>query len=231
MTIELVAKHLVSKGIGRLFVANRDISRAQALAGEFGGYALPLSELDGTLEEADILISSTASPDIIVTKEQMVKAVKARKRRPIFAVDIAVPRDLDPRISTLNDVYLYTIDDLDKVILEGQSSREAAVGDAKRILDDETSRYLEIQRGKVVAPVITALRSHGESVRNEVLRQGLRRLRKGSNEEEVLEYVTASLLKKLLHHPSVRLRTAGEEADKNFIAMARELFGLDDNNE
>jgi len=231
VTIELVAKHLIGKGIGRLFVANRDVARAQALAGEVGGYALPLSELDGTLEEADILISSTASPNIVVTQEQMIKAVKARKRRPIFAVDIAVPRDLDPKISELNDVYLYTIDDLDKVILDGQSNREAAVGDANRILDVETRRYLEIQRSKVVAPVITALRDHGDSVRDEVLQQGLRRLRKGSDHNEVLEYVTGSLLKKLLHQPSVRLREAGEEADEEFIAMARELFGLNDDKE
>lgn len=231
VTIELVAKHLVRKGIGRLFVANRDVSRAQALAGEFGGYALPLSELDGTLEEADILISSTASPSIVVTQEQMIKAIKARKRRPMFAVDIAVPRDLDPRISELKDVYLYTIDDLEKVILEGQSNREAAVVDANRILDDETQRYLEIQRSKSVAPVITALRDHGDAVRDEVLRQGLRRLRKGSSNEEVLEYVTGSLLKKLLHQPSVRLREAGEDADEKFITMARELFGLDKDKE
>lgn len=231
VTIELVAKHLVRKGIGRLFVANRDVSRAQALAGEFGGYALPLSELDGTLEEADILISSTASPNIVVTQEQMIKAIKARKRRPMFAVDIAVPRDLDPRISELKDVYLYTIDDLEKVILEGQSNREAAVVDANRILDDETQRYLEIQRSKSVAPVITALRDHGGAVRDEVLRQGLRRLRKGSSNEEVLEYVTGSLLKKLLHQPSVRLREAGEDADEKFITMARELFGLDKDKE
>jgi glutamyl-tRNA reductase len=161
----------------------------------------------------------------------MAKAVKARKRRPIFAVDIAVPRDLDPKISELKDVYLYTIDDLDKVILDGQSNREAAVGDANRILDVETQRYLEIQRSKVVAPVITALRDHGDSVRDEVLQQGLRRLRKGSDHNEVLEYVTGSLLKKLLHQPSVRLREAGEESDEEFIAMARELFGLNGDKE
>jgi glutamyl-tRNA reductase len=231
VTMELAAKHLVGKGIGRLFVANRDVARAQALAGEFGGYALPLSELDGTLEEADILISSTASPDIIVTQEQMIKAIRARKRRPMFAVDIAVPRDLDPRISELSDVYLYTIDDLDKVILDGQSNREAAVGDAIRILEDETQRYLEIQRSKVVAPVITALRDYGDAVREEVLQQGLRRLRKGADEKDVLEYVTGSLLKKLLHRPSVRLREAGESADDEFIAMVRELFDLKDDKE
>jgi glutamyl-tRNA reductase len=227
-TMRLVARHLVGKGIGRLFVANRNFDRAQELASEFGGYALPLSELEGTLEDADILISSTASPNIIVTQEQMIRAIKARKRKPVFAVDIAVPRDLDPKISELDDVYLYSIDDLDKVIVEGQSNREAAVVDAKRILDEETERYLEIARSKDVAPVITAMRDHGDTLRHEVLKKGLRRLRKGADSEEVLDFVTAALLKKLLHQPSVRLREAGEEADKEFIAMARELFGLKD---
>ena len=231
VTIRLVAQHLVGKGIGRLFVANRNIDNARALASEFGGYALPLSEIDGTLEEADILISSTASPEFIVTQDQMVKAIKARKRRPVFAVDIAVPRDLDPKIGDLKDVYLYTVDDLDKVIVKGQNNREAAVVDAMRILDDETARYLEIERSKNVAPLITAIRDHGGSIRDEVLRKGLQRLRNGSKSEEVLEFVTSALLKKLLHHPSVRLREAAEDADDDFIRMAGELFNLNDEQE
>jgi glutamyl-tRNA reductase len=165
VTIELVAKHLYSKEIGRLFVANRDIARAQKLAAHFDGFALPLSEIEGTLPEADILISSTASTEPVVTVEQMKSAVKQRKHKPVFAVDIAVPRDLDPEISHLNDVYLYSIDDLDKVILEGQANREAAAIDASRILEDETSRYLTIERSKEVAPVITALRDHGDEMR------------------------------------------------------------------
>ena len=228
MTIELVAKHLKRKGIGRLLIANRDVSRARNLAGEFGGYALPLSEIEGVLEEADILISSTASPTVIVTRDQMKKAIKARKRRPVFAVDIAVPRDLDQAISELSDVYLYTVDDLDQVILEGQSTREEAAVDANRILADETRRYLEVQRSRQVAPVISALRDHCDTLREEVLAQGRRRLRKGANSDEVLEYVTSALMKKVLHEPSVRLRKAGEESDEAFVENARKLFGLDD---
>lgn len=225
-TIELVARHLVAKGIGRLFVANRDVERARNLANRFNGFALPLSEIEGTLPDADILISSTASPDLVITMEQMRKAIHSRKRRPIFAVDIAVPRDIDPAVRDLDDVYLYTIDDLDKVIVEGQSSREAAAIDANRILDEETQRYLIIERGKEVAPIITALRDHGDTLRADVLEQARRRLAKGADSEEVLEFVTASLLKKLLHQPSVRLREAGETSDLEFIEVARELFGL-----
>ena len=226
MTIELVAKHLYSKGIGRLFVANRDFGRAQKIASQFDGFALPLSEIEGTLPEADILISSTASTEPVITSEQMQSAVRARKHKPIFAVDIAVPRDLEASIDELDDVFLYTIDDLDKVILEGQSNREAAAVDANRILDDETQRYLSIERSKEVAPIITALRDHGDALRDEVLEQARRRLAKGADQDEVLEFVTSSLLKKILHQPSVRLREAGEQSDQPFIEAVRELFGL-----
>ena len=226
VTIELVAKHLYSKEIGRLFIANRDLTRAKKLAAHFDGFALPLSELEGTLPEADILISSTASTEPVVSFGQMKAAIKARRHKPVFAVDIAVPRDLDPEIVTLPDVYLYTIDDLDKVILEGQSNREAAANDAQRILDEETKRYLSIERSKEVAPIITALRDHGDELREQVLEQARRRLARGADSDEVLEYVTSALLKKLLHQPSVRLREAGEQSDKEFVSVVSELFGL-----
>jgi glutamyl-tRNA reductase len=231
VTIELVAKHLYAKDIGRLFVANRDIGRAQKLASHFDGFALPLSELEGTLPEADILISSTASTEPVVSFAQMKSAIKARRHKPVFAVDIAVPRDLDPDIRKLDDVYLYTIDDLDKVIMEGQSNREAAAIDADRILVDETQRYLSIERSKEVAPIITALRDHGDGIREQVLEQARRRLAKGADSNEVLEYVTSALLKKLLHQPSVRLREAGEKSDKEFINIVSDLFGLNGKDE
>ena len=225
-TMELVAKHLNGKGIGRMFVANRNIKRAQDLAGQFGGFALPLSEIEGTLPEADILISSTASSDLVISLEQMTKAVQARKRKPVFVVDIAVPRDVDPRISDLDDVYLYTIDHLDKVIVEGQNNRQAAANFANEILDSELQRYLNMERSKEVAPIITELRNQGDAIRNEVLKQARHRLKKGASDDEVLEYATSSLLKKMLHQPSVRLREAGELSDKKLVEAARELFGL-----
>jgi glutamyl-tRNA reductase len=231
VTIELVARHLYSKEIGRLFVANRDIKRAQQLAAHFDGFALPLSELEGTLPEADILISSTASTEPIVTVAQMKSAVKARRHKPVFAVDIAVPRDLDPAISELPDVYLYTVDDLDRVILEGQSNREAAAVDANRILEDETLRYLSIERSKEVAPLITALRDHGDEVREQVLAKARRRLAGGADVDEVLEFVTSALMKKLLHLPSVKLREASEKSDQAFIEHVRDLFGLRNNDQ
>ena len=227
-TIELVAKHLSGKNIGRLFVANRDLDRAKRLASQFGGYAVPLSELEGTLPEADILITSTASSEPIISREQMDAAIRARKHKPIFAVDIAVPRDIEVSVGAMSDVYLYTIDDLDKVILEGQGNREAAAVDANRILDDEIRRYTNMQRAKEANPIITALRDHGQSIRDEVADQAHRRLAKGMDTDEVIEYATAAMMKKLLHNPSVRLREAGETSDEETIKAARLLFGLDE---
>jgi glutamyl-tRNA reductase len=228
VTIELVAKHLVSRNIGRLFVANRSIERAQDLAGQFGGFALPLSEIEGTLPEADILITSTAATEPIVTSAQIEAAIKARKRKPIFACDIAVPRDIEAGAGDLNDFYLYTIDDLDKVILEGQGNREAAAVEAHRLLDDEIRRYAAIERSKQVAPIISTLRETHEAVRKQVAKKARKRMARGESAEDAIEFATAALMKKMLHKPSVALRKAGEAADHELIESARKLFGLDD---
>ena len=177
---------------------------------------------------ASLAISSTASPDAVITHLQMEAAVRARKRKPVFAVDIAVPRDIEADVAELDDVYLYTIDDLDKVVMEGQGSREAAAVDANKILNDEIVRYLSMERAKEVAPLITTLRENADSLRDDVLRQARRRLAQGADGDEVLEYATAALMKKLLHNPSVRLREAGENSDEEIIAAARALFGIDE---
>ena len=226
-TVELLAKHLQSRNIGRLFVANRNIDRAQELAGRFGGFALPLSEIEGTLPEADILISSTASPVPVISLEHMKAAVKARKRKPIFAVDIAVPRDIEAGVGDLEDVYLYTIDDLEKVIQQGQGNRQAAAIEANKLLDDEIHRYQSIERSKQAVPVIAALREQSELIRDEVNAQAQRRLARGESPGDAIEYATAALMKKLLHGPSVSLRKAGENSNEELIDAARALFNLD----
>ncbi|MDH5617056.1 MAG: glutamyl-tRNA reductase [Gammaproteobacteria bacterium] len=227
VTIELVAKHLVSHGIGRLFVANRSVERARDLAHQFGGFALPLSEIEGTLPEADILITSTAATEPVVMTRQIAAALKARKRKPIFACDIAVPRDIEASAADLSDFYLYTIDDLDKVILEGQGNREAAAIEAHRLLDDEIRRYAAIERSKQVAPIIATLRDNNEAMRKQVARKARKRMARGESAEDAIEFATAALMKKILHQPSVALRKAGEAEDHELIASARKLFGID----
>jgi glutamyl-tRNA reductase len=216
-TVELLAKHL----------SNRNVDRARDLAGQYGGFAVPLSEIEGTLPEADILITSTASPVPVITVAHMKAAIKARKRKPIFAVDIAVPRDIEAGVAELEDVYLYTIDDLERVIQEGQGNRAAAAIEADRLLDEEIHRYQGIERSKQAVPVIAALREHSEAIRDEVNSLAQRRLARGESAGDAIEYATAALMKKLLHKPSVALRKAGENSDEELIAAARELFDLD----
>ena len=227
VTVELVAKHLAARNIGRLFVANRSIDRAQELAGRFGGYAVPLSEIEGTLPEADILIASTAANEPVIRHDHMTAAIKARKRKPIFAVDIAVPRDIEAEVAELEDVFLYTVDDLDRVIHEGQGNREAAAIEAEKILDDEIRRYQNIERLKQAVPVIAELREHGEALRNQVNERAKRRIARGESPEDAIEFATASLMKKLLHNPSISLRKAGEASDDEMLDAARKIFGLD----
>ena len=226
-TVELLARHLSSRGIGRLFVANRSVERARELAGHFGGFALPLSEIAGTLPEADILISSTASPEPVILLQHMQEAIRVRKRKPIFAVDIAVPRDIEEGVGDLEDVYLYSIDDLDRVIQEGQGNRESAAVEAHKLLDEEIQRYLTIERSRQAVPMIAALREQSERVREEVNSLALRRIARGETAEGAIEFATAALMKKLLHNPSIALRKAGEESDKSMIQAARTLFKLD----
>ncbi len=227
VTVELLAKHLSSRDIGRLFVANRNIDRARNLAGNFGGFALPLSEIEGTLPEADILICSTASPDPVIRLDHMKTAIKARKRKPIFAVDIAVPRDIEAGVGDLPDVYLYTIDDLDKVIQQGQGNREAAAVEAGKLLDDEIRRYQNIERSKRAVPVIAALREQSESLRDQINAKAQKRLARGESATDAIEFATAALMKKMLHGPSVSLRKAGEDSNEELIDAARKLFDLD----
>ena len=226
-TIELVAKHLTARKLGRLFVANRSIDKARELAGRFGGFALPLSEIGGTLPEADILITSTAASETIIQTEEVRAAIKLRKHRPMFAVDIAVPRDIDPGVAELEDVFLYSVDDLERVINDGQGQREAAALEAEKILDEEIDRYQSMARMKRAVPVIAALRDHGDAVREQVNAEAKRRVARGESVEDAIEFATASLTKKLLHKPSIALRKAGEDANEAMIEAARKMFDLE----
>jgi glutamyl-tRNA reductase len=142
-------------------------------------------------------------------------------------VDIAVPRDIEAGVGDLEDVYLYTIDDLEKVIQQGQGNRQAAAIEANKLLDDEIHRYQSIERSKQAVPVIAALREQSESIRDEVNALAQRRLARGESASDAIEYATAALMKKMLHGPSVSLRRAGENSNEELIDAARALFNLD----
>ncbi|HET6804021.1 MAG TPA: glutamyl-tRNA reductase [Frateuria sp.] len=227
-TIELAARHLVDKQVSRLIVANRTLENAQELAGRYGGYAIALADLPQHLAEADIVISSTAARQPVVTRPMVERAVAARKRKPMFMVDIAVPRDIDPQIASLEDVYLYAIDDLQQVIDENRRSREAAAREAETIIDLQVDRYMAWRRALTLRNPAIDLRQHAERYRDEVLLKAQAMLARGKSPDEALAFLANTLTNKLLHHPSARLREAALNGDLDLLHAAGRLYGESD---
>ena len=211
--IGLTARHVAAQGIRHLVIANRSLARAQALAAEVRAYAVGLDAIGGELEEADIVISCTASPTPLVTKPMAAAALRARKRRPIFMADLAVPRDIDPQVAELEDVYLFTIDDLQQLVDENRQQREAAAEGARSLIAEEAARFLAQRRAKDAGPAIRALRSHAEQIRAHTVEHARRMIATGHPPEEALEYLANTLTNRLLHGPTQALRTAAESAD------------------
>lgn len=227
-TIELAARHLRQHQLGRIIVANRTIERAHALAEEFNGYAIGLTEIADHLAEADIVISSTASPLPVLGKGTVERALKKRKHRPIFMVDIAVPRDIEPEVSELNDVYLYTVDDLQGVVNEGLKSRQEAASQAEEIIEIHTEEFMCWLRSLDAVGLIQDYRRRAESARDEVLARALRQLECGKPPADVLGYLAHTLTNKLLHIPSTRLRQAGRDGKVELLQAANELLQISD---
>jgi glutamyl-tRNA reductase len=223
-TIALTARHLRAQGLKRVIVANRSIERARELAAEFGGFAVTLDELPAHLAQADIVVSSTASPTPVITADAARAATKKRRHRPIFMVDIAVPRDIEPAVAALDDVYLYTIDDLQGVVSENLESRRRAARDADRLVAAEVDRFEMQLRTLDAVPAIRALRSTAASVREQTLEQARRMLASGRSPEIVLEFLANTLTNRLIHRPSQRLRDAAETGDAALLDSARRLY-------
>jgi len=226
-TIELVARHLHNNGIGRIIVANRSYERAHNLATQFDGYAIELKEITSHLAEADIVISSTASDVPIVMYEQAKQAVKARRHRPILMVDIAVPRDIDPKIADLEDVYLYSVDDMHDIIQENMKSREAAASEAEDIISDHVHQFMGWIRTRDAVPTIRCIRDWAEEIKGETLKKAHRQLLQGKDTGDILNQLAHNLTNKLIHSPSSRLRKAGFHQEEDIIEAARILFDLD----
>lgn len=227
-TIELTARHLAENRIGRIIIANRTFDRAHALAVRFDGYAITLEELPRHLAEADILVSSTASPLPILGKGSVESAVKARKHKPMFMVDLAVPRDIEPEVGQLPDVYLYTVDDLRDTVEENLKSRQEEAKKAEEIIDIEVAHFLAWLRAQGVSSTIRDFRTQAEVLRDASLAKALRALRNGKSAEESLQLLAEGLTSKLLHLPSSQIRMAGINERPDLVAAARELFQLKD---
>jgi glutamyl-tRNA reductase len=225
-TIELTARHLSDQKLGRLIVANRTQERAHCLAATFNGYGIALDEIRAHLAEADIVISATASSEPVLDKEMVKAALKLRKHRPVFMVDIAVPRDIDPAVAELEDVYLYTVDDLQEVIQENLKSRQQAALQAEDIIDVQVDRFMAWLRSQNAVSTIRDFRRDAERQRDEVLNKARQMLANDKNPGQVLDYLAHTLTNKLIHEPSVQLRQAGECGNTELLQAALQLFNL-----
>ena len=224
-TIELTARHLVQAQVGRLLVANRTLRHAQDLATRHGGMALPLDDLDRHLGEADIVFSATASREPILMARQVADALKRRRHRPMLLMDLAVPRDVHPDVAGLRDVFLYTVDDLQRAVEDNRRGRQQAAEAAEAIIDLQTARFrdtLALQHGN--AP-LRALRNRGEAARQQALAQARQQLAAGQTPELVLERLAHTLTNRLLHAPTVALREAAMQNDAGLLQAAERLFG------
>ncbi|WPP44026.1 glutamyl-tRNA reductase [Pseudomonas sp. AN-1] len=225
-TIALVARHLHEQGVKRIVVANRTLERASALAGEVGGQAVLLADIPEQLVGSDIVISSTASPLPILGKGAVERALKKRKHRPVFMVDIAVPRDIEPEVGELDDVYLYTVDDLHEVIAENLRNRQDAARAAEELVVAGVGAFIERLRERDSVDLLRAYRTRAEQLRDEELTKALRLLGNGSPAEEVLAQLARGLTNKLLHAPSVQLKKFSAAGRHDALAVAQELLDL-----
>ena len=226
-TIELVARHLKRAGVQQITVANRTLTRALAVADEFDGRAVELSQIPDELPNTDILIASTASQLPILGKGAVESALKKRKHRPIFMVDIAVPRDIEPQVGELDDVYLYTVDDLREVIEENQRERQSAAAEAEGIIESGALDYMRQLRELDAVDTLTLLRRHATDLAQLELEKARKQLRNGKDPEEMLKRLAHGLTNKLLHQPTVQLRKASSDGRTDLLQLVQELYQLD----
>jgi glutamyl-tRNA reductase len=222
--IELAATHFAAKNPARIAIANRTLERGEKLAGRFGGEVLRLSDLPSRLHEFDVVVSSTASQLPIIGLGAVERAVKLRKHRPMFMVDLAVPRDIEPEVKALEDVYLYTVDDLAHVVQTGQAQRQAAVAQAEAIIDAGVQSFMHWvdQRGAV--PLIQQLNAQADEWRTAELTRARKLLARGEDVEAVLDAMSRGLTQKMLHGAMAELNTGDAQARERAANAIQHFF-------
>ena len=225
-TGKLTARSLAESGASRLLVTNRTAGRAEKIAAELGGEAVPFERLGEAMAEADIVISSSAAPNYLIDREAVVQATAGRNGRALLLIDIAVPRDIDPVVRDLPSVHLYDIDDLQGLVKRNLGARQRELSKAETILDEELDRFGEWVRTQGMVPTVAALRARGDAIGREEVERTLKRLPDLSPQQRKrVEAMANALVKKLLHDPIVRLK--GSDGER-YVAVVRELFNLED---
>jgi len=225
--IEHCAEHFRDAGVESLTIVNRSAERACQLAGRFGARAYPLSRLAGLLADHDLVIACTGSAEPIIAREHVERALKQRRRQPIFALDLAVPRNIAASCAALDDFYLYTIDDLHAIVESAQSQRLQALTAATDIVEEEVGgfeRWLRLQR---TTSTLKSVRQRAQRERDELIARARQELARGDDTEVVMRRLGHRLVNRLLHVPSIKLRQAAEAGDEDMLAAARFYF-LDD---
>ena len=226
-TAELTAQALAGEGVTTIFVANRHAQRALSLADRFGGSVVSLDALPALLEKADIVVSSTSSPHPIVGAEELALVMEARGGRPLALIDIAVPRDIDPACAELDGVTVHDIDDLQATVARNLEVREAERSGADSVVEDEIQRFARWMAQLDVMPTIAALREHGAEIVDQVLRENAGRWETASARDLArVEAIARAVMQRLLHEPTIRLKTQDEDGGHGRQQLLRELFGL-----
>lgn len=226
-TIELVARYLREHKVQKMVIANRTRERAQALATEVGAEVITLAELDEQLVQADIVISSTASTLPIIGKGMMERTLKARRNQPMLMVDIAVPRDIEPEVGKLPNVYLYSVDDLHAIIQHNLAQRKAAAVQAESIVQQESSDFMAWLRAQSAVETIRDYRAQADELRTEMTAKALAAIQQGNDVEAVIQELTHRLTNRLIHAPTKSLQQAARDGDQNRLQILRDSLGLD----
>jgi glutamyl-tRNA reductase len=224
--IELNAVHFAARNPLHITVANRTLDRAQVLARRINGHAITLNELPEQLAQHDIIVTCTASPLPILGKGMVEHALKVRKHRPLFIVDLAVPRDVEKEVAELSDVFLYTVDDLSDVVRDGLDARQGAVQEAEVIIDSGVNEFIHWMESREVVPTIRALRDHAERQRRGEMEKAMRLLAKGEAPEKVLESLSAALTNKFLHAPTHAMNHAASNERDAILEAVHRIYRL-----
>ena len=227
---ELALRHLLDDGVRSILVANRSYDRAVDLAGQFNGRAVTFEEFRREMVGADIVISSTAAPHVILKKQDMESIILQRRHRPIFLIDIANPRDIDPTCNDVDNVYLYNIDDLQAVVAANLKERQREAERAEAIIEREVGVYLDWLRAQDVVPTIISLRSRVEEIRSAELAKALGRMGEITPEQrEIVSAMSLAMVNKILHQPMTELKRRAVHKDSHLYAtILRRLFGLEE---